>query len=108
MKRFAQYLFRRRTVLAICIYALLVRLLTETDYPMATLAALFLALVGQLGHRALDYYGSVKDTVKGVVGAHADRLSDADRKLAEHAKRLDIAEQNVARVAQTVERRGAF
>jgi hypothetical protein len=108
MRAVFDYILSRRTILAVCVYALLVRLLVEVDAPVATLVALFLALTGQLGHRALDYYGSVKDAVNGVVGAHADRLGEADRKLEDHAKRLATAEQNVARVAQTVERRGAF
>ncbi len=108
MKAFFDYLLSRRTILAVCVYALLVRLLVEADAPVATLVALFLALTGQLGHRALDYYGSIKDAVQGVVGAHADRLAEADRRLEDHAKRLGTAESNVARVAQTVERRGAF
>ncbi len=108
MKRFALFLFSRRAVLVISVYALLVRLLLIPDTTTATLVGLFMALVSQLGHRALDYYGSIKDAVRGTVGAHADRLADADRILADHAKRLATAEQNVARTAQTVEKRGSF
>jgi hypothetical protein len=106
MKRLLLYIFSRQTALVVSVYALLAKLLFTADAPYATLVALFLALVGQLGHRALGYYGSMRDAVKDAVGDHGDKLDSLARDVAAHGDRLKVAELNVARVAQTIDKRG--
>jgi hypothetical protein len=108
MRNVLRAFFSRRITLAIGIYALLAKLLIAHDISTATLTALFLALVAQLGHRALDYYGSVKDAVRGVVGVHADRLASVDRTMADQATKLETAEKNIARLSSAVERKPVF
>lgn len=108
MKRLFLYLLSRQTVLVVSVYALLAKLLLTQEAPYVTLVALFLALVGQLGHRALRYYGDVREAVKGAVSTHGTELGAARAALDDHQKRLDVAEKNVARLAQVVEKRGVF
>lgn len=108
MKATLAKLFTRRITLVIASYALLVKLLFMHDGSTATLAALFLSLVAQLGHKALDYYGSVKDAVQGVVGVHADRLNASDRVLSEHATKLENIQKTVEIVAKAADRKPLF
>jgi hypothetical protein len=106
--KLVRLLFSQRVTLTVGVYALLAKLLLAHDAPTATLAALFLALVTQLGHRALQYYGSIRDAVRTAVGTHEDQLAVANKAIAEHAAALTNAQKNIEILTKTVERKSVF
>jgi len=94
--------------MTVAVYALLAKLLLAHDVAAVTLAGLFLALVGHLGHRVVDHFGNMRGKVKELLGGHAEQLASVNTALAAQSKKLDTAEQNIARLTTTIERKSVF